>query len=107
MIEPCKHGNFDGALHRPCYQCKNEALDAENNAMRAALAQLVEAANKTAALLRELAVECDGDYDDAEELENAVATAERQAMYAGTIGTGLVATTAPNAGGNQPPRTGD
>jgi len=29
MNEPCKHGHIDGAMHKPCYQCRCEHLEAE------------------------------------------------------------------------------
>lgn len=28
-MKPCKHGHVDGALHKPCYQCRCESLQAE------------------------------------------------------------------------------
>lgn len=28
-MKPCKHGHIDGALHKPCYQCRCESLEAE------------------------------------------------------------------------------
>ena len=41
-MQPCRHGHHDGAMHRPCYQCRTEHLEAENANLKAALSRLVE-----------------------------------------------------------------
>lgn len=34
MSEPCKHGHVDGVMHKPCYECRCESLEAEIAALK-------------------------------------------------------------------------